>query len=180
VPLSSLLRCCVLLGLVGCVAAPVDGPPMRAKPPSTAAPRVMGQAPLGVTFTGPDSPEVGVPLVLEARIERRARIAAPVALSLVLPAHVSLLEGARTIELSPNAQADVHTLRFVIRVETNNMNDAGEVKLALSAKGHGFGFHAEPAYRFGRTQPLAPMTRTGRELRVAGRNFGRSVDITPR
>lgn len=177
--LSSLLRCWVLLGLVGCGAAPIDETPVRAKPSSTATPRVMGQAPLDVTFTGPDSPELGVPLVLEARVERRAPIAAPIALSLVLPAHVSLLEGATSIELPANIHADVHTLRFVIRVDSADMNE-GEVKLTLSAKGLGFGFHAEPVYRFGRTLPLVPMTRTGRELRVAGRNFGRSVDITPR
>lgn len=177
--LSSLFRCSVLLGLVACGAAPIDEPPARPQPSSTAT-GVMGQAPLGVTFTGPDFPEVGVPLVLEARVERRARIAAPVTLSLVLPAHVSLLEGAPTIELAPNTQADVHTLRFVVRVDAGDMNDTGEAKLALSAKGHGFGFHAEPVYRFGRTLPLVPMTRTGRELRVAGRNFGRSVDVTAR
>jgi len=180
VSLSSLFRFCVLLALVGCGAAPIDEPPRRKQPSSTATPRVMGLTPLSVTFTGPDFPEVGVPLVLEARVERRARIAAPIALSLVLPAHVSLLEGAPTIELAPNTQADVHTLRFLVRVDAGDMNDTGQAKLALSAKGHGFGFHAEPVYRFGRTLPLVPMTRTGRELRVAGRNFGRSVDITAR
>ncbi len=179
------LRCCAVVLLVGCeMASPIDESTMRRGPRTTPAapppPGVTGRAPLTVTLIGPESPHPGVPLVLEARIERRMRLPVPIAVSLVLPAHVTLLEGASELELAPNADADVQTLRFVVRVDSKDMHDLGEIKLALHAVGQSFGLHAEPTYRFGRTLTLTPLTRTGSELRIAGRSFGRSIDLTPR
>ncbi len=182
--LKQLVHTSCLLMLFACGASTPNEPPApdtqaHPKPELTpvqdARPGPMIQA----TLTGPQAPQPGSSLTLHARIDRLRATRGAVTIDLVLPDGVQLLEGKASLTLPANSAPRSDTLRYVIQADA--LPD-GDVKLRVHFGGPGFGYHSEPSYRFGRAAPPPglPVLRTGKELRVGDKSFGRAVDITPR
>ena len=132
-------------------------------------------SPLMSALHGPRKPQRYKKLRLMLELDRRIPVAAEVSVELRLPKGVRLMGGQPSTRLAKNLAPQREQLAFDLDVGELPSED---LVVVVDARGKSFGYHAEHPYRFGRPKPtVVPPEARGRELRVAGRSFGRSIVI---
>jgi hypothetical protein len=135
-------------------------------------------SPLSAELRGPSSPRAYSALRLQLELDRRIPVHADVTIDVRLPKGVTLAGGPPQRALARNLRAQRDALVFDLTVSAIPRED---LVVVIDARGQGFGYHAELPYRFGRPEPVPVGPRAdGRELRVAGKSFGRSVPVRTR
>jgi len=170
---------CLLCFAFGCGASSLPNGTSPPEPQSSvsAPERSERRAPIQLSLSGPEAPRAGQLLTLTAEVTRNIPFTVPIDVELRLPSGVTLQEGDSVQQLLPSRDTGTASLRFVIVADAIPDDDA---ILVLDARGQGFGFHAEQAYRFGREKPRTKSAPPlGESLRLGSRNAGRSVELSP-
>ncbi len=185
---------CIVTGGCGGSTGSTTSHPERASssesPNPSAAEHTTGTAPAHARLLGPDAPVPGqIELTLE--LERHVPLEYRLEISLRLPEGTTLAEpmvagsldagepGASTASrysFAPNQAPRVDQLRILLECDSIPSDDVVVVVHGASAAA---GFHAEPRYRFGRSEPEAAQPALGEPLRVGGRELGRPVEMPP-
>lgn len=112
-------------------------------------------------------------VVLHIRTRHVAPLPVDIGVSVQLPPGVRLEGGPGGWEIPTAQQQGIVEKELVIGFDALPPED---LMVVADVQTEGFGVHAKAYYRFGRPdpQPIAPRAN-GPELKVGGRNFGRSV-----
>lgn len=94
-----------------------------------------------------------------------------------IPSNVSLIEGTQIANIEPTTEGG--NQRFVWSLQLNKVPTT-DLLVQVSASGEGWGYHNKLVYRFGRPEPTLSVERTGPELVINGRNFGKGVSLAPK
>ena len=182
---------CVVSG--GCGGSTTSHPERASSsesPTPSATEHTTGAAPAHARLLGPDAPVPGqIELTLE--LERYVPLEYRLEISLRLPEGTTLAEpmaagsldageagtsSASRYSFAPNQAPRVDQLRILLECDAIPRDDVVVVVHGASAAA---GFHAEPRYRFGRSEPEIAQPALGEALRVGGRELGRPVEMPP-
>lgn len=114
---------------------------------------------------------------LVARVDRRAPLAVPLKVSVVVPANVKVVSGQTAFELPASREAEVTERSFVFSFDQVPSED---LRLVAEVHEESFGLHAEDVYRFGRPAPVVEgPQRSGPSIQVGGHDLGQGVPLNP-
>lgn len=163
----------VFVGGIGCSL-----PRSSEQQPSSSQPSAVSnraEAPVFVSWVVKASDANSVNLV--ARVTRRAPLAVPLKVSVIVPATVKVVSGQTAFEVPASREAGVTESPFVFSYEKAPLED---LRLVADIREPGFGLHAEDVYRFGRPVPVVEVPKAvGPSIEVGGHDLGQGVPLNP-
>lgn len=121
----------------------------------------------------PNTDPAASPLTIELTVTRVESFAAPATVNVRAPSDVQITSGPSEFEI-PAGETET---RIAWTLEFDEL-PAEDFVVVVNVAEDGFGFHAEPTYRFGRPEPTAPpLPRLGRDLEHNGIRLGDPIDL---
>ena len=122
-------------------------------------------------------PVPGETIGLIARIGHLTSWSLPIELTIQVPKGAALTSGSAHVVVTPGAGSTEQTIALELRIYEV---PSADLVVVADSQARDRGVHAQARYRFGRAEPELPaLVRSGPELKIGARNFGRSVALRP-